>query len=157
VDIEVSEHVAVEPGALYDMVSDVTRMGEWSPECYRCKWIGGASGPAVGARFIGFNRRGWVHWVTIPKVTVADQGREFAFRVPQSDAEWSYRFESDGEGTRLTETRRMLRKHSALRDRLVGLALGADRDGQVREGMQQTLRRIKAAAEGGTPEEADRG
>lgn len=146
-DIEVSVHVEASPEDLYDMVTDVTRMGEWSPECYRCVWTNGATGPAVGARFRGYNRKGLVHWFTTPRVTAAERGREFAFRVPQSDAEWIYRFEPDGSGTKVTETRRMLRQHSALRDKAVALFLGSDRDGQTRAGIEATLARIKTAAE----------
>ena len=56
------------------MVSDVTRMGEWSPETIRCTWIDGATGPAVGARFKGTNRRGIFRWSTKPEIVVADRG-----------------------------------------------------------------------------------
>jgi hypothetical protein len=50
-------HIDAKPAELYDLVTDVTRMGEWSPECVRCVWLDGATGPAVGARFRGSNRR----------------------------------------------------------------------------------------------------
>ncbi|MGH9050843.1 MAG: SRPBCC family protein [Acidimicrobiia bacterium] len=49
-EAHVSLHVDAPPEKLYELVSDVTRMGEWSPECRRCEWIDGATGPAVGAR-----------------------------------------------------------------------------------------------------------
>ena len=54
--------VCASPSQLYDAVSDVRRMGEWSPECQRCEWIDEAVGPAVGARFKGRNRRGIIRW-----------------------------------------------------------------------------------------------
>lgn len=146
-DVEGSVHIEASPETLYDMVSDVTRMGEWSPECYRCVWTNGATGPAVGARFRGYNRKGLIHWFTMPKVTRAERGKEFAFKVPQSSAEWVYRFEAEGSGTKVTETRHMLRQYSALREKAVALFLGADRDGQTKAGIEQTLARIKAAAE----------
>ena len=44
--------VARSPEALYDMVSDVTRMGEWSPVCTACWWDDG-DGPRPGAWFTG--------------------------------------------------------------------------------------------------------
>jgi hypothetical protein len=46
---EVSLRIAAAPGDVYDLVADVTRTPEFSPEVLRCKWIGGAEGPAVGA------------------------------------------------------------------------------------------------------------
>ena len=48
-------HVSVPPDDLYEMVSDVTRMGEWSPVCRECWWDEGA-GPHVGAWFTGTQR-----------------------------------------------------------------------------------------------------
>lgn len=147
-DIEVTEHIEASPETVWEMVADVTRMGDWSPECYRCVWTNGATGPEVGARFRGYNRRGLVRWFTMPKVTRCEPGVEFGFSVPQSDAEWVYRFEADGTGTKVTETRHMTRKHSALRDKLVEIVLGGgDRDENVRQGVEETLARIKAAAE----------
>jgi hypothetical protein len=87
--------------ALYDLVSDVTRMGEWSPETTRCRWIDGASGPEVGARFRGTNRKGLALWATKVQVVVADPGRELAFVTShrgQDMTRWSYRFEPSAAG-----------------------------------------------------------
>lgn len=39
--------IARSPADLYDMVSDVTRMGEWSPVCKACWWDDGP-GPWAG-------------------------------------------------------------------------------------------------------------
>ena len=46
------------PEHIYEMVADLPRMGEWSPECQSVEWEGGAAGPAEGARFVGHNRGG---------------------------------------------------------------------------------------------------
>src|SRR6478672_10471059 len=105
---EVQVHVDAPPGVVYRVVSDVTRMGEWSPETIKCAWLDGATGPARGARFKGTNKRGFVTWSTKPEVVVADPGREFAFDVGR-DIRWSYRFDADGPGTKLTESFEMLR------------------------------------------------
>ena len=108
---EARVHVSVPPEKLYDLVSDVTHMGEWSPETAKAEWIGGATGPAVGARFKGSNKNKFMRWTTKPRVVAAD-GREFAFVVPavvgsKDLTKWTYRFEpaSDG-GTDVTETSR---------------------------------------------------
>src|SRR5438309_5036388 len=100
---EVTLHVNGPPEKLYELVTDVTRMGQWSPETVRCRWLGEATGPAVGARLKGRNRRGIARWTTTPVVVSAEPGREFAFET--ADTRWTYRFEpaSDG-GTELTES-----------------------------------------------------
>jgi hypothetical protein len=72
--------VARSPEALYDMVSDVTRMGEWSPVCTTCWWDDG-DGPREGAWFTGRNELPERTWETRSKVVAADRGREFAFMV----------------------------------------------------------------------------
>src|SRR5262245_50563858 len=101
-------HVAAAPDAVYRVVTDVTRMGEWSPETRKCEWIDGATGPAAGARFKGSNQRGFLKWSTKPTVVVADAGREFAFEV-NDDIRWTYRFAAAGDGTDITESFELLR------------------------------------------------
>jgi hypothetical protein len=62
----VTVHVAAPPDRGWDLVSDVTRVGEFSPETFEAEWLGGASGPAVGAHFRGHvrrNGRGPVYWL----------------------------------------------------------------------------------------------
>jgi Polyketide cyclase / dehydrase and lipid transport len=36
------------PLTVYQLISDITRMGDWSPECYRCEWLNGATTAAIG-------------------------------------------------------------------------------------------------------------
>jgi uncharacterized protein YndB with AHSA1/START domain len=79
----VTVHIAVPPGRVWDLVSDVTRIGEYSPETFEAEWLDGATGPRAGARFRGHVRRngiGPVYWTTCT-VTAAEPGREFAFAV----------------------------------------------------------------------------
>src|SRR5690554_4466846 len=144
----VSVTIAAPPEQVWDMVADVTRMGEWSPECYSCRWIGRRREPVVGARFVGFNRRGWLRWVTTNVVEVADRGREFTFRTRETGVRWSYRFEPEGDGTRVTEVRDLTRARHLL-IRLVGPFVGGadEHADELRAGMRQTLDRLKHAAE----------
>lgn len=142
--------------AIYDAVSDVARMGEWSPECRHCEWIGGATGPAVGARFKGTNQRGVARWSTKPRVVVADPGQEFAFvtgHLGRDMTRWTYRFEPTSDGTKVTESFEMLRDmpwYFRVADRLLmGIE---DRKADLETNMGETLRRIKAATE--TPDAA---
>jgi hypothetical protein len=136
-------HIDAPPEKVYRMISDVTRMGEWSPETHTCEWIEGASGPAVGARFKGSNKRGIVRWSTKPTVTVADPGREFAFDVGK-DTRWSYKLTSKDGGTELTES------FEALRYLLIFKIISPPqrRKRQLQDNVEQTVQRIKQAAEG---------
>jgi uncharacterized protein YndB with AHSA1/START domain len=148
-DISAELRIAASPARLYDMVSDVTRMGEWSPENVGCKWLGDASGPAVGSRFRGSNRRGWRRWSTTCKVVTAEPGRAFAFDVSFGGlpiARWTYEFKEDGDGTVVTE-------HWT--DRRAGwMRVGSGPVMGVRDmatfnrsNMEKTLAELKAAAE----------
>jgi hypothetical protein len=75
---EASLHVEADADLLYDLVSDVTRTPEWSPEVISCEWLGDADRAAVGARFTARNRRRWLTWSNRPVVETADRGRQFA-------------------------------------------------------------------------------
>jgi len=144
---EAHVHVDALPEVVYRVVSDVTRMGEWSPETVKCAWVDGAVGPAVGARFKGTNKRGIARWSTKPKVVVADPGREFAFDV-DTDVRWTYRFDAEGTGTKLTESFEMLRDlrpQYAFFERWVMRI--KDRRSDLERGMAVTLERIKRVVE----------
>jgi hypothetical protein len=147
----VTVRVAASPERVYEIVSDVSRMGELSPECTGGHWLGEASGPAVGARFKGTNKRGWVRWSTTNEVVVAEPGREFTFDTKQSGTRWSFRMEPDGDGTLVTESR------APWRDRPLGakvastLLLGGqdEHEEEMRQGLRATLERLKAVVEAG--------
>ena len=148
----VSIEIGAPPERVYELVSDVTRMGDWSPECKSCSWTGGATGPAVGARFKARNKghRG-PPWFNKPVVTAADEGREFAFNRSGpgiGSYTWRYVFEATPTGTRVTESYDAERPVPKAMDWLTHKWTGSkDRDADLREGMRTTLQRIKAAAE----------
>ncbi len=140
------------PEVLYDLVSDVRRMGEWSPECRRCEWIDESTGPAVGARFKGNNAHGLARWSTTTKVVAAEPGREFAFvttHLGRDMTKWSYRFEPASNGTTVvTESFEMLRDvpwYFRMGDRLVMRI--QDRRADLEKNMAETLQRLKVASE----------
>ena len=149
---EASVLIDAPPEKVYALLSDVTRMGEWSPECRHCEWIDGATGPAVGARFKGSNKIGIFRWSTKPRVVVADEGREFAFATDwrgRDGTKWSYRLAPEGGGTKLTESFEVL--SDVARPILFAekyLMRIKDRRAHLIAGMQTTLGRIKAAVEG---------
>lgn len=145
----VTIHVEAPPTKVWELVSDVTRIGELSPETFEAEWIGGASGPAVGARFRGHvrrNGRGPVYWTTC-EVTACEPGREFAFDVLLNGKPvntWRYILRSEGEGTELTESFCLA---DSLPTRLYWLLAGWARKRTNLEGMRRTLERVKAISE----------
>jgi hypothetical protein len=95
--------VQASPEELYDLVSDVTRTGEWSPVCRACWWDEGASGQA-GDWFTGRNDNGTRTWETRSQVVAAERGREFAWMVGGTWIRWGYSFAPVDGGTELTES-----------------------------------------------------
>src|SRR5579875_3599496 len=152
-DLRSSESVVVAcpPGTLYEMVSDVTRMGEWSPICRQCWWDEG-QGPKEGAWFTGRNQTPERTWGTRSQVVAARPGQEFAFMVNGGRVRWGYTFEPVDGGTRLTESWEFLPAGlEAFRERYGDEAEAqvADRREAAHSGIPATLAAIKRAAEPG--------
>ena|SRR5438094_6986980 len=147
---EAKVHIEATPDALYDMVSDITRMGEWSPENTGGEWLDGATGPAVGARFKGKNKRKG-GWTTKCTVTAADRGRDFAFDVGKGETRWRYDFSAAGTGTDVVESFEIVKQPGGLGRFFTKVGTGvpwSEREADMVNGMEQTLSRLKAAAEG---------
>lgn len=149
---ELTVHVDAPPATVYALVADVTRMPEFSPEVVRCVWDDPAAGPVVGARFTATNKLpGRPSWNNHPVVTIAVPGREFAFRRTEPFAGsvvWTYRLAPEGGGTRVTESYAVTEPISRIGWFVIGTLFGGkDRRGALRAGMEQTLRRLAAAAE----------
>ena len=140
------------PEQIYDLVAELPRMGEWSPECQSVEWLDGATGPAVGAKFVGHNRggpRGLFKWSRHGRVLVADPGREFVFVTEEGgreSTEWHYRFEPVDGGTRVSEAYEV--KWIPAWARIVDVPTNRHRE--LREAMRHTLGQLKAAAESKT-------
>ena len=41
----VTVHIEAPPAAVWDLVSDVTKIGRYSPETFEAEWLDGATGP----------------------------------------------------------------------------------------------------------------
>lgn len=134
---------------IYDLVADMPRMGEWSPECQAVEWTDGATGPVPNAGFIGHNRGGpfgLMRWSRRGRVLTAERGREFAFATEEGGREgtvWRYRFEAVGEGTRVTESYEVEWIPAWARV----LDVPTNRHKELLEGMRDTLAQLKTAAE----------
>ena len=148
---EVTVHIDAPPEEVWDLVSDVTRIGEFSPETFEAEWLGGATGPEVGARFRGHvkrNGRGPTYWAecTVKKV---EPNQVFEFAVgPKGKAinTWGYQLEPAGDGTDVTEYFRLT---PARPIRIYWALAGRARGKTNRNGMQTTLDRMKAVLETG--------
>ena len=96
----VSAHIAAPPETIYELVADVTRTPEFSPEIIECRWLDGATGPAVGARFKARNKMpNRPAFANKPVVTVVEPGKTFAFARTEpfgGTVEWRYDFAPDG-------------------------------------------------------------
>lgn len=143
--------VAASPEEVYDLVADVTRMGEWSPEC-----TGGEWDDDTRTWFTGSNTRGDRTWQTRCRVDAAERGREFTFVNCGFDGEsdlvrWSYTFTPVDGGTEVSESWQVLDAYPAFMAKLAPtLDLAGYLDGVLpatRQGMAHTLARLKAAAE----------
>ena len=147
--IEISRDIAASPEEVYAAISDVTRMGEWSPECHTCAWHDGFDSPVVGAVFDGHNRNGDHEWTSQGKVIEADPGRAFAFECSMFDfhfSTWGYRIEPTETGSRVTEWTRDLRPESVM-EMSKEMSGVDDRDARNRHTMSGTLERLAAALE----------
>jgi len=146
----VTVHMAAPPDKIWDLVSDVTKIGRYSPETFEAEWLEGATGPAVGAKFRGHVKRngiGPIYWTTCT-VTTCEPGKEFAFGVGTSDKPlniWSYRLEPSGDGTDVTESFQLRESNVGLR--VYWTLWGWSRGRVNRNGMRTTLERIKAEVE----------
>ena len=148
---EVSVHMDAPPDVVWGLVSDVTRIGEFSPETFEAKWTRGATGPEVGAWFKGHVRRNGVgptYW-TLCRVTACEPERVFEFAVGPGDGKawnnWGYRLEPRDGGTLVTEYFRLEPEWFM---RVYWAALGLLRSRTNRNGMRTTLERMKAVVEG---------
>jgi len=156
----VTVRIEAPPDRIWDLVSDVTRIGEFSPETFEAQWLDGADGPRPGARFRGHvrrNGRGPVYWTTCT-VTAAEPGREFAFSVAglggATANTWRYRLEpalaDDGEpttGKLSTDVTESFEMPATLVNRIYWTLGGSGRLRTNLDGMRATLERIKAAVE----------
>ena len=117
--------------AVWEVVRDVTRVGEWSHECVGVEWLGGATTAAPGARFRGRNKQGIFRWGRVCEV-VAAEPHELVWRtVPTAlypdSTEWRISLQGVGNTTDIEQSFRVTRGPKLLAF-LYGLVLPAHRD-----------------------------
>lgn len=147
---EVSVTVEAPVREVWALVSDVTRIGEFSPETFEARWTRGSTGPEVGATFKGHVKRNGVgptYWSGC-RVTRCVEDEVFEFSVGTEKVtvnNWGYRLRAFGPGT--TEVTEYFRLEPRLPLRLYWLVLGRLRGRTNTKGMRQTLERMKAVLE----------
>lgn len=147
--IEDSIDVTASPEAVWSVISDLRRMGEWSPQCKKMVVFGGEV--KQGARTLNVNRRGPLVWPTTAKVVAFEPNREIAFRIAENHTVWSYRITPTETGSRVTESRTAAGgKTTAVSAFLVDKVFGGNDsfEDELRAGIRETLGKVKRAAEG---------
>ena len=145
--LEISKDIAASPESIYALVSDLSRMGEWSTENIGGEWTNGEPGQ-VGSRFLGTNRIKTFEWSVPVAVTIADPGECFEFVAAPDDGpfvRWTYQIQASDHGCTLTEIWDVMALPPSLA-KMDEEAL-AGRKAAVQGTIEATLEGVKASAE----------
>jgi hypothetical protein len=148
---EVRLRIQAAPELLYDLVSDVPRTPEWSPEVVSCRWLDGAADAVPGARFSACNKRRWFAWSNKPVVETAERGRELAFTRTEPGGgtiRWFYRFEPGPDGTSTELGYQVLRPVPVFLHLILRALFGVrDLRADLHQNMATSLQRLASIAE----------
>lgn len=148
-DVQVARTIAAPPEVVFAAITDISRMGEWSPETVRAEWNDGVTRATVGAVFTGHNRNGDKEWTTEATVAELVPNERFFFDCSARGfvfSKWGYTIEPADGGSLVTEYAQDLRPQSAL-ERSAQISGVTDRLAHNRAGMIATLDRLAAALE----------
>lgn len=147
--VSVTRDIAASPEKIWEMVTDLPRMGEWSPENQGGSWAKGATGPAVGATFRGRNKNGKKVWSTSVKVNACDAPRRFSFGLMvggKNWCDWVYDIEPTATGSRVTHS--WVDHRSKFSQKLGKWVSGvADRAAHNKANMEVTMDNLAKAAQ----------
>jgi len=155
-DLSESLAVAAPASLVYDLVADLPGMAQWSPECERVTWRGGATHAAGGVQFVGHNRAGSVRWMTQGEIVTAEPGRCLAFEIRVGllkVARWEYLIVPDSSLQGCTVTEEWTDRRPQWFRRLADLPLGPRTQTNL-HGILTTLANLKRAAETETTNKA---
>lgn len=148
-DIEVTREIAAPPEAVFAAITDITRMGEFSPETVGAEWNEGFDGPAVGATFTGHNKAGDKEWSTNATIVELVENERFFFDCDLNGfvfSKWGYVIEPTPDGCRVTESSQNLIPEE-MREASSAISGVDDRTVHNRGTMETTLDRLAAAVE----------
>lgn len=146
-EISASIDIDAPPNEVWGVVSDLKRMGEWSPQCRKMFILGREV--KKGTRTVNINRAGKVHWPTNAKVTEFEPNKIIAFRIFENRTIWSYELEPTATGTKLTESRKAPNGVSGPSNFATKRAMGGieNFEAALERGINKTLARIKSEVE----------
>ncbi|MET4612143.1 uncharacterized protein YndB with AHSA1/START domain [Rhodococcus sp. PvR044] len=144
--LEASIEIAAPPAAVWAVVSDLKRMGEWSPQCRRMHVFGEVT---HGTKTFNLNKKGLLVWPTTSKVVRFEPNKTIAWRVVENHTIWTYALEATDTGTRLTERREAPTGTTKISSFLIDKMMGGTADFEIDmvAGMNTTLARIKSTVE----------
>jgi len=144
---EVQVVVDASPDQVFAVLTDVTRIAEWSHECQGAEWLDGATRAELGATFRGRNQVNRFGWSRVCTVTRLEPGRAFGYRtsggVPSDSTAWMFTLEPEGAGTRITQRYDVIKFSRAL-ELITYAFVPAHRD--RREALREDLVRLGAVA-----------
>lgn len=146
--LEESIEIDAPPAQVWALVTDIPRMAAWSPQVVKTSVKGGEV--KEGATFRNLNRDRILFWPTNGKVVRFEPHSDFAFRIKENKTIWSFQLEPTASGgTRVTQRREAPDGISGLSLNLTKVAFGGQErfTGVLRDGMRQTLERIRSEAE----------
>ena len=146
------------PAVVWPLVCDIQTPARFSSEFQGGEWLGGATGPALGARFRGRNyheARG--SWETVSTVCDFEEERAFGWAVgdpARPAARWRFTLEPAGSSTRITQWMQMGPGESGISELIEQMP---DKEHRIlrrrlaehHANMTATLAGIKSAAEAG--------
>jgi hypothetical protein len=144
----VTREIAAPAEKVWGLVSDLPRMGEWSPENAGGTWAKGATGPTTGAVFTGKNKNGIRRWSTTATVVACEPAKVFEIAItfgPMAVSNWRYEFENTAGGCKVTES---WDDHRTSLMKLVSRPMGVHDAAHAKGEMAATLANLAKAAEG---------
>src|SRR4051812_5254765 len=104
--------------AVWNLVTDVTRTGDWSHETQSAVWLDGATRAVPGARFKGTNKQGRTKWTRTCEVLTVEpyafSFRTIPTRVYPDSTVWSFTLTADGTQTRIEQRFEVVKLHPVM-------------------------------------------
>jgi uncharacterized protein YndB with AHSA1/START domain len=141
--------IAAPPERVWETLSDLRRMPEWSPELVRMFPLK-RGGLRVGQQYLAINRRKAAVWPSRNVVAILEPQRSLAWDTKTSGARWIYELSPDGDGTKVVQRRPVPRRITLISRMYAPLFQGGSdsHSDELEQGMGVTLARLKAAVEG---------
>ncbi|MFI5632588.1 SRPBCC family protein [Streptomyces sp. NPDC051664] len=109
--VEVQAWISAPQERVWELVSDIALMPRMSSELQSVEWLDGATGPALGARFVGRSKHEALgDWATTSHILEYQPPRVFAWAVEDPEhptAIWRFSLEPQDGGTLLRQWMQM--------------------------------------------------